>query len=778
MSQSLQGLLPMDLGDIGTQSQVPSRHKDLLKGAEIQSQTVMPDIPVDGVIKGVVSKITMSNPDTGFHVLRVRLDGVNDIVSFVGMSEPVVVGDKVEAKGKWEIHARFGRQLKAQFIRVLAPSTGVEIHAFLRSGGVKGIGKASADKLYAHHGDNLPKVMDRPTLLMASGISEKQALLLSEVWAQRTSNTEIMAFFASLSVGPAMTDKILKTYGPKAKQKILTNPYQCMRDVSGVGFKLADKMAMALNIKGNDPRRVSAAVLHVFSNLSRDGHCAAPRAKIMKEVRKLLLVEDKEILSAVERLLEERVLVEEPNGGQPVMFEANVLKCEEEIARRLVEFRASFDLPADIDELITKAANTIGLSSLHEHQALAVKTALAAGASVITGGPGAGKTASLEVLLRVYEKLVPGANIALSAPTGRAAQRMTESTGRPALTLHRLLQWGQRGEGFQFNEENPLDVDILVIDEASMLDIWLMRDVLRALPKGAMLVLIGDVDQLPSVGPGRVLGDIIDSGAVPVARLTRIFRQGEGSQIAQAARTINSGKVPYLKAPSKKTDLWGLFEEDPDVCLSKVVKMVTKVAPDLGFDPQKDVQVLVAGHGGTLGTAMLNQNIQDVVNPSSKARPEIDTVDVRLRVGDRVIQTSNNYDLDVFNGDIGQVLDIELGRGKKDTVRVRVQFEDREVTYQGMSSIKELSLAYAISVHKSQGSEFPFVVFVASTQHYIMLRKTLVYTAVTRAKKLCAIVGQERALRIAVRQADHGRLTGLARRLASGAVEHERRFGY
>jgi exodeoxyribonuclease V alpha subunit len=779
MTSTIQNMLPIDLGSPEEKSGFSfERKKDILKGAPLStSDTFLPDLPSDGLVRGIVSKVNFSNPENGFHILKVRLIGVNDVIAFVGPCEPVAVGDKVEAKGRWEVHARHGRQLKASFVRVLTPSTGAEIHAFLKAGGVKGLGKVSADKLFAFHGDNLAKIMDRPTLLMGAGITEKQALLLSDSWQRRSTNTEVMAFLSSLSIGPAMIDKVLKAYGGRAKQKLVANPYQAIRDISGLGFKIADKMASALNIVRDDPRRLQAAVIHVFQSQAREGHCAASRAKIMKEVRKLLLVEDEPIRGAIKYLLEEKLLIEEPNGGQPLMFESSVLKCEEEIASRIVAMRAKFDMPANIDEMITQHANAIGITSLHEHQALAVKTALAAGVSVITGGPGAGKTASLEVLLRVFEQLVPEATISLCAPTGRAAQRMTETTGRPALTIHRLLEWGQRGEGFQVNEENPLETDIVVIDEASMLDIWLMRDVLRAIPKNGMLVLIGDVDQLPSVGPGRVLGDIIDSGSVPVARLTRIFRQGEGSYIAAAARTINSSRMPVLKPPSKKSDLWGVFSEDADVCLQKVVKMVTEVGPNLGYDAKKDIQVLVAGHGGTLGTVMLNRAIQDVVNPVNTARVHIDLPDIRLRVGDRVIQTANNYDLDVFNGDIGQVIDIELGRGRKESMRVRVQYDEKEIVYEGIGPLRDLSLAYAITVHKSQGSEFPFVIFVASTQHYIMLKKTLVYTAVTRARKLCAIVGQERALGIAVRQTDNGRLTGLARRLAISSAEAERRYG-
>lgn len=775
MSGTLQGLLPINLAE-PTSGMVRPR-PDPLRGAALVRNGLLPDSLPEGPARGVVRKIVFANPEKGFYVLQVVLDGHTGSVAFVGPCEPVAVGDRVEASGKWEVHARHGRQLKASFIKVLVPSTGREIHAFLRNGGIKGIGKMSADKLYAHHGDNLSKIMDRPTLLMKSGISERHAVLIAESWLKRGAHTEILAFLGSLSLGPAMCERVIKTYGARAKQRILTNPYDAAKDIQGVGFKTADHMALALGFARDDPRRVSAAVVHAFEVLARDGHCAAPRARIVKDVRDLLVLDDAPIKAAIANLLEKREIVEEDNGGQPLLFDARVLACEEEIARRLTEMQASYDIPENLDELIMQCAVDAGIPSLHEHQALAVKTALGAGVSIITGGPGSGKTSSLEVLLRVFETLMPNARIALCAPTGRAAQRMGEATGRTALTIHRLLGWGHSGDGFKANEESPIAADLVVVDESSMLDIWLMRDILRAIPKGASFVMIGDVDQLPSVGPGRVLGDCIDSGAVAVARLTRIFRQGAGSQIAEAARAVNSGRMPTLSAPSRKTDFWGAFDEDPVECVRKVVRMVTQIAPDLGFNPMRDVQVLVAGHGGTMGTAALNAVLQEALNPERPGVMTFETGELKLRPGDRVIQVANNYDLDVFNGDIGQVVDVVQGKTRKDGARVTVDFEGRMVDYIGLGPIRELSLAYAISVHKSQGSEFPCVVFVASTQHYIMLRKTLVYTALTRARKLCAVVGQERALRLAVRQVDKGRLTGLGRRLALAAAEHERRYG-
>tara|TARA_Y100000815_G_scaffold265935_1_gene283490 strand:- start:368 stop:2755 length:2388 start_codon:yes stop_codon:yes gene_type:complete len=795
MGEMFQGVLPMQMNDA---LEKQARRETLLRGVPLrekktdkeggldeggdrtgnllgQNKTELAG-RMDGSIAGVVTKIQFANLEKGFYVLRVRLEESGTLVSFIGNAEPVAVGDRVEAKGHWERHAKYGRQLRARFIRVLVPSTGREIFEFLRSGGVKGVGKKSAEKLYNYFGDDLGKVMERPTLLMKSGVTERQAETLCEAWSRRTTHTELLAFLQSLSIGPATATKILKKYGDRAKQVVVQSPYQIVKDIHGIGFKTADFMALAMGTDRRDPRRIDAAIMHCMGKIARDGHCASPRHRILTEVRKELTIEDKDIKAGIKRMMEDGLLVEEENGGSAVVYDLNVLKCEQEIAEKITERVGGVDLPEDIDELIQEAATEIGITSIHEHQALAVKTSLGSRFSVITGGPGAGKTSSLEVFLRVFEKLNEGALIQLLAPTGRAAQRMSESTGRPASTIHRGLGYAPEAGGFQHNEENPLEADLIVIDEASMLDIWLTRDVLRAMKEGAVVVFVGDVDQLPSVGAGRVLGDVIESGVVPVTRLTRIFRQGAGSLISEAARQINAGSVPRLGEPNRNTDMWAIYNNDPEVCMTKIARLSMDIAVKLGFDPMREVQILVAGHGGSMGTVALNQMMQEKLNPLNPGMPEVILADKVFRVGDRVIQMSNNYDLDVFNGDIGQVMDLRPVGRKKGEYTIVVDFEGREVEFT-QTEAKDLNLAYAISVHKSQGSEFPFVIFVASTQHSIMLKKTLVYTAVTRAKKICCIVGQDRAMRMSVKQTDGGRMTGLAKRLAICAAENERLYG-
>jgi len=781
MTDVSQGILPIDI-DAATSARASNLVKSALKGVENRGPACRDmfygeDHPRrDGSISGIVTKIRHSNPENGFHILRVRLDEGGSVVSFVGPCEPVSEGDRVEAVGTWERHARFGQQLKARFIRTLVPTTGDEIFAFIKGGGIKHIGVRSAEKLRNHFGDRLSEVMTSPTTLMAAGVTEKQAKIIAEAWSLRSTHTEVLAFLQSLTIGPATSDKIIKKYGERTRQQVISNPYKIAKDIPGLGFRTADQMALAMGIERKDSRRVDAAIIHVMNQIGRDGHCACGRQRILNDVRTLLTIDDREIRAGITRLTDARMLVEEENGGSQVIYESGVLKCETEIAERVVARIAPVPLPDDIDERIAQAATDIGIAEIHEHQALAVKTSLASRFSVITGGPGAGKTSSLEAMLRVFESMNPKAKIALCAPTGRAAQRMSESTGREAKTIHRLLEWAPDKGGFQRGEDNPIDADLIVADEASMLDIWLSRDLLRAVREDAVIVLVGDVDQLPSVGAGRVLGDIIESGVIPVTRLTRIFRQGAGSQIAEAAQQINAGRMPRISAPNKQTDMWAVFDYDPEDSLPRISRMVSEVAPQLGFDPLKDVQVLTAGHKGALGTINLNLVLQEALNPANPATPEVEIAERVFRRGDRVIQLSNDYELDVFNGDIGQIIDIRTQGRRKDNARILVAFDDKEVEYSA-SDARHLSLAYAISVHKSQGSEFPVVIFVPTMQNYTMLRKTLIYTAVTRAKKLCALIGQEKAAKIAVKNSDKGRVTGLAKRLAIEDAELKRLTG-
>lgn len=778
MGEMRQNILPLDIAPGSSRAA-----RAALQGVEVvraKSGDLLRDRShgpySEGAISGIVRSIKHYNPETGFMILRVTLDENGKGVTFVGTGEPVSNGDRVEAAGAWERHDRFGLQLRARFIRTMRPTTAQEIHAFLSRGSVKGIGPRSADKLLKKFGNRLADVLESPTTMIAAGITKKQAETISEFWKTRSTQTEVQAFLQSLNVGPATIEKIIRKYGDKTRATIAADPYRLARDISGLGFKSVDRMAIALEFAWADARRVDAGILHVMSEIGREGHCACSRHFIVRQVSMLLRISERDVVAGIERLVAKKALLEEELGGNTVVYESSVLNCEIEISQRIAGRISPIPIPEDIESLIGEICARENMPSLHENQVMAIKTSMGARFSVITGGPGSGKTSSLNGLLKVFEHVSHEAKVVLCAPTGRAAQKMSEATGRTAATIHRTLEWNPEKGGYQRNADNPIDGDILVCDEASMLDIWLMRDLLRAARDDTMIVLIGDVDQLPSVGAGRVLGDIIDSGVVPVTRLTKVFRQAEGSNTLLAAQMVNAGRMPRFDPPSRSSDLWGVWDENPEDTIPRLRRLVSEVAPDLGFDPFHDVQVITAGHQGILGTINLNRMIQDAVNPAGRNRAEALVGDWTFRLGDRVIQTSNDYDLEVFNGDIGQIVEISSSSRRKEVAKMVVRFEDREVEYKP-SQARALSLAYAITVHKSQGSEFPVIVYTPTFQHYQMLKKTLVYTAMTRMRKICCFMGQKKAVLTALKKSDRDRVTGLARRLVIEDAEMKRILG-
>jgi len=726
-----------------------------------------------GRIRGLVKKIVHLNLETGFHIIQVAMEDTGQDVTFVGPGDRISEGDQVEAQGKWEIHPKFGRQLKATFICSLAPNTTAEIIAALNARAVRGAGAKTAEKLLAAFGDKLPEVMSEAASLSTAGIGRQQAEAVSSWWCERTHDASLRAFLSSHNIGRETQNKIMERYGAETRKRIIDDPYRLERDIRGVGFKKSDEIALSIGVARDDPRRIEAAILHGLHAAGREGHCALPMMNLSKNVAEILSINDARIRPHIVDMVQRRRLIEEDIGGAVVIYERHMHETEEEVADAIASRHlARRKAPEDLDARIAASAASLGLPPLHINQIHAVANSLLSDLSVITGGPGSGKTSCLAVLLDIYRAMEPEGRIMLCAPTGRAAQRMTESTGVEARTLHRALEWKPQQSGFSRNEENPLEADLILIDEASMLDVRLMRDVLRATPQEARLVLIGDIDQLPSVGAGRVLSDLIQSGCVAVSRLTKVFRQDADSSIPAAAAAINASRMPPFSKPSRSSDFWGVFTDDPEEAVAKIVNLSVNVARDLGFDPIKDVQVLSPGHAGPLGTINLNRRIQEAINPltSAHASAGANALSVRLRdggsarIGDRVIQTSNNYTLDVFNGDIGVIEDIRrAGRTKKTEAVIR--FEDRSVIYDE-SAYNDVQLAYAISIHKSQGSEFPLTVIALSTQHYMLLRRTLLYTAITRARKLCAVIGQERAVRLALRGTDKNRITGLCRKIA------------
>ena len=712
-------------------------------------------------LEGICEDVLHTNLQTGFVVAKIRTP--QGVVVVAGKGDAFSPGDSVEARGVFEVHAKYGRQMKAEFLGARIPETAAGILAYLASGAVPGVGPRMAQRLVEAHGDRLVGLMGSVPALMSAGLTEVRARAIVDHWAMRTRYGRLLAFLNTMRAGPALAKKLIDAYGDATYGILMTDPYRPAREVHGVGFITADRMALSQGVALDHPDRIGAAMIHVMQQRERSGSCATARLDLIVEVSKILMVPDKVLDTQINRLLVLGELVEEPLDGRPVLFRKVLREAEIELARRVMERLQPMPLADTVEADIQAMAVACGVPPLHEGQAAAVKISLGARLSIITGNPGTGKTSSVAVLLGMLRAQAPEGKILMAAPTGRAARRMSEQTNQPSVTLHRLLGFAPGKRGFTFNEENPLDCDALIIDEVSMLDLFLARDVMRALPPHARLVLVGDVDQLPSVGVGNVLGDLIHSGTVPVGRLTKIFRQGAGSEIARACQRINTGQVPVMARPSSDTDFWGIIIKTPEEAQTSILDVVCRKLPDLGYIPLRDAQVLVPGKRSASGVHQLNPLLQNALNPPRPNVGELDCNTHILRLYDRVIQDDNNYDLEVYNGDIGFIVEVTRAG-------VTVDFDGRLVQYEG-SDLKALSPAYCTTIHRSQGSEFPAVVVGITTQHFLMLQRNLIYTAISRAKRLCCVVGQQRAIMMSVRNGKVGRLTGLRGRLTTHALQ-------
>jgi len=713
----------------------------------------------NGDLQGTVEKVLFADVDSGFMILRVKTED-GTVVAVRGKGDPASVGDQIVAKGSWVADPKWGRQFKASVIRAEIPESTAGIVRYLGSGNINGIGPRTAEKLRAHFGDRLPEVMTAPSTLIAAGISERKAQAIADHWLLRTRYARLLSLLYAHNLGTGLAQKIIQQYGDATMRVVLQTPYRLSKDVHGIGFKIADRIALSQNLPKDSPDRIRAAIVHQIGDLTRDGHCAVGRSTLIQEVSKLLLLATGKIEAELDALIAEEELVQEKIGDRSAIYDSATYKCEVEVAEEISRRIVTNPVPSDVDRIIAEASARLGIQP-HEHQAEAVRTALENSFMVITGNPGTGKTSTMQTLMECMRAINPKIRISLAAPTGRAAKRLSESTGVDASTLHRLLAWSAETRGFTRNRETPLELDMLIVDEGSMIDIWMMRDLLRALPDEARLVIVGDSDQLPSVGPGNVLYDMIESGIVPVVRLTHIFRQGAGSNIATAARQINMKNMPTTTKPNTKSDMWGIYVDSPEETLEKVKRAVVEVTRHMKYDPLRDIQVLTPGHQNETGTVRLNAVLQETLK------------DREFRVRDRVIQVTNNYDNEVFNGDIGNIVAIhDFVDADGDGEVVVVDYDGHQVNYR-KSDLDQIQLAYAITIHKSQGSEFPVVIVVLTTQHYVMLRKNLVYTGVSRAKKLCAIIGSMRAVKIAVQSDTGGRLTGLSQRLVANSFARD-----
>jgi exodeoxyribonuclease V alpha subunit len=713
-------------------------------------------------LSGTIERVTFHNPDNGFIVLRVEARGIRGPVTVVGQTPRAVAGEFVEASGKWTDDPEFGKQFKADSLRILPPSTVEGIEKYLGSGLVKGIGPVYARKIVAVFGARTLRVIDEsPTFLKEiRGIGAKRIQLIRESWRQQKAVRDIMVFLQSNGIGTAHAARIYKTYGDRALDLVKTNPYRLADDIWGIGFQTADQLALRLGFERQSTERAQAALRHILQEASSDGHCGYPEERVWQDAEQATGIDLNILRDAAQRLIEQQELIRETERTpEPWLFLRKFYFAETGVAERLLDLNQGVHpLPAiDADTALAWIEKKMALR-LAASQREAIRQAATQKVLVITGGPGVGKTTLVRGILELF--LAKKLRGALCAPTGRAAKRLAESTGQTASTIHRLLEFDQRGP--QRNAERPLELDFLVVDEMSMVDIVLMHQLLRALPVTACLILVGDADQLPSVGPGAVLADIIASKAVPVVRLTEIFRQAQESGIVRAAYRVKEGELPESAPAAMLGDFYFIEVESPAVILERVIALIRERIPArFGLDPFQDVQVLTPMNRAELGVKNLNLRLQAVLNPpDAQEGPEVVRFGWSFRLGDKVMQTRNNYTKEVFNGDLGRIRAIDL-----DDTTLTVDFDGRAVVYD-FDELDELTLAYALTIHKSQGSEYPAVIMPLHTQHYLLLQRNLLYTGITRGRKLVVLVGSRQALRLAVeRQNTAQRCTALARRL-------------
>jgi exodeoxyribonuclease V alpha subunit len=697
-------------------------------------------------LAGTVERVTFHNAENGFCVLKVEVRGKRDLVVVVGHTPSVGAGEWITASGAWISDRVHGLQFKAEVLRTTPPA-GVEgIEKYLASGQMRGIGPATAKRIVAAFGEATFDIIEASPerLTEVSGIGPWRASKIVAGWAEQKAVREIMIFLHAHGVGTARAVRIFKTYGHEAIKVMTEDPYRLARDVRGIGFRTADAIAAKLGMEKTARQRLRAGVSFALQTATDEGHCALPVAMLASLAQRLLEVDATLIEAAIaEELQRGEEVISDTVGEETCVFLKGLHAAERMIAERLAA-RASQKPPwpaIDLDKALPWVEQRTS-KTLSASQREALRLVLSSSVAVMTGGPGVGKTSTLDTILRVL--MAKGVRVLLAAPTGRAAKRMTEQTGIEAKTIHRLLEIDPKHGGFSRHEEHPLDCDLLVIDETSMVDVPLMNALTKAIPKHAALLLVGDVDQLPSVGPGQVLADLIGSRRLPVARLTEVFRQAAESRIVVNAHRINHGQMPEPAPKGEASDFYFVEIREPEEGVAKLIEMVSRRIPRrFGLDPLRDIQVLTPMNRGVLGARNLNHELQRVLNPNPSGF--IERFGWRFSPGDRVMQTQNDYDREVFNGDLGTVdrLDEEEGA-------LVVSFEGREVIYP-FGELDTLVPAFATTIHKSQGSEYPAVVIPVTTQHYTMLARNLVYTGVTRGKHLVVLLGQRKALGIAVR---------------------------
>lgn len=701
-------------------------------------------------LQGQIERITYTNEENGYTVAKVKVYGQRDLVTVVGNLIAPVPGEMISMKGEWSNHPKYGEQFKIVSYKTTVPASVHGIEKYLGSGLIKGIGPIMAQRIVQRFDkatlDVIEKTIER--LAEVEGIAEKRIGMIRKAWDEQKEIREVMVFLQTHGVSSGYATKIFKQYGDHSIEVVRGNPYRLATDIFGIGFLTADRIAEKLGFHKNSELRAEAGILYVLNQLSDEGHVYYPYDLLIEKCQEILQVDREVIVTALGLIhRENRVVIEDLQGLEMLrenlkaVYLAKFHVSETGIAQRL---KILIHSPKSIRNIRTgKAVEWVQKQlsiTLAEKQIEAIQRAVENKVMVITGGPGTGKTTIINAILKIFSQLK--VQILLAAPTGRAAKRMSETTGHEARTIHRMLEYSIQKGQFQKNDDHPLHCDLLIIDEASMIDTILMYHLLKAVPPGATFILVGDVNQLPSVGAGSVLKDVIGSGAVPVVELNEIFRQARESLIIVNAHKINRGVIPSLNPPGPTDDFYFIEQDDPEEVLRIILDLITSRVPRrFGLDSIDDIQVLSPMHKGTVGAGNLNVELQKALNPSEEG---VLRGNRNFKIHDKVMQIKNNYDKEVFNGDIGRITRIDL-----ENQELIISFDGRDVPYD-YSDLDEIVLAYAVSIHKSQGSEYPAVIIPLLTQHYVLLQRNLIYTGVTRGRKLVVLVGTRRALAVGV----------------------------